>query len=63
MTDPSTPQADEKAPRQWQDAPNWSDEERRVAAGEYYRRQFEQQADQTGALQTTEPVVPSGRPA
>ncbi len=31
MTDPSTPQADEKAPRQWQDAPNLSDEERRVA--------------------------------
>lgn len=31
MTDPSTSQADGKAPRQWQDAPNLSDEERRVA--------------------------------
>lgn len=31
MTDPHTAQADEKAPRQWQDAPNLSDEERRVA--------------------------------
>lgn len=30
MTDPHTPQADEKAPRQWQDAPNLSDEERRL---------------------------------